>query len=212
MRHRLAGKKLNRNSSHRKALSRNMMRAIIIEWQGKGHIVTTRAKAKFIQPQIEKLITLAKEKSVHNIRRAMAALGDREVVQLLFDEIGPYYKNRPGGYTRILRMVKPRLGDASVRAYLGFVREDDEYPEGDRRAKASAGSASEAEVAQAADSSTEEGAAEDQAAKAEASVESEQSEEQAEEQVEDSEAGSEEDSAEESSSEDSEADEEAPKP
>ena len=218
MRHRVAGKKLNRNSSHRKALSRNMMRAIIIEWQGKGHIVTTRAKAKFIQPQIEKLITLAKEKSVHNIRRAMAALGDREVVQLLFDEIGPYYKNRPGGYTRILRMVKPRLGDASVRAYLGFVREDDEYPEGDRRAKASAGSASEvevaeeAEVAEAADTSTEEGAAEDQAAEAEASVESEQSEEQAEEQVEDSEASSEEDSAEESSSEDSEADEEAPKP
>ena len=187
------------------------MRAMIIEWQGKGHIVTTRAKAKFIQPQIEKLITLAKEKSVHNIRRAMAVLGDREVVQLLFDEIGPYYKNRPGGYTRILRMVKPRLGDASVRAYLGFVREDDEYPEGDRRAKASAGSTSEVEVAEAADSSTDEGAAEDQAAETEASVESEQSEEQAEEQVEDSEASSGEDSAEESSSEDSEADEEAPK-
>ncbi len=148
MRHRVAGKKLNRNGSHRRALSRNLMRAMIIEWQGKGHIVTTRAKAKFIQPQVEKLITLAKTKSVHNIRRAMASLGDREVVQLLFDEIGPYYNDRPGGYTRILRLVKPRLGDASVRAYLGFVREDDEFPEGDRRAKA----ASEAAVTEEAPS------------------------------------------------------------
>ena len=202
MRHRVAGKKLNRNSSHRKALSRNLIRAMIIEWKGKGHIVTTRSKAKFIQPKVEKMITLAKEKTVHNMRRAMAEIGDRDVVQVLFDEIGPYYQQRPGGYTRILRMVKPRLGDAAIRAYLGFVREDDEYPEGDRRAKASAGSTSEVEVAEAADSSTEEGAVEDQPAETEASVESEQSEEQAEEQVEDSEA---------SSSEDSEADEEAPK-
>lgn len=138
MRHRVAGKKLNRNSSHRKALSRNLIRAMIIEWKGKGHIVTTRSKAKFIQPKVEKMITLAKEKTVHNMRRAMAEIGDREVVQVLFDEIGPYYQQRPGGYTRILRMVKPRLGDAAIRAYLGFVREDDEYPEGDRRAKGTA--------------------------------------------------------------------------
>ena len=133
MRHRVAGKKLSRTSSHRKALAKNLMRAMIIEWQGKGHIVTTRSKAKFIQPRVEKLISLARDKSVHNIRRAMSIIGDRKLVQLLFDEIGPYYKERPGGYTRVLRMVKPRLGDASVRAYLGYVREDDEYPEGDRR-------------------------------------------------------------------------------
>ena len=133
MRHRVAGKKLNRTSSHRKALAKNLMRSLIIEWQGKGHIVTTRSKAKFIQPRVEKLISLSRNKSVHNIRRAMSLIGDRKLVQLLFDEIGPYYKERPGGYTRLLRMVKPRLGDASVRAYLGYVREDDEYPEGDRR-------------------------------------------------------------------------------
>lgn len=135
MRHRVAGKKLNRTSSHRKALAMNLMRAFLIEWQGKGHIVTTRSKAKFIQPKIEKLISLSRNKTVHNVRRAMALIGDKDVVQVLFDEIGPYYSERPGGYTRVLRLVKPRLGDASVRAYLGYVREDDEYPEGDCRAK-----------------------------------------------------------------------------
>lgn len=164
MRHRVAGKKLNRNSSHRKALSRNLMRAMIIEWQGKGHIVTTRSKAKYIQPKIEKMITLAKEKTVHNIRRAMAEIGDRDSVQVLFDEIGPYYQQRPGGYTRILRLVKPRLGDAAIRAYLGFVREDDEYPEGDRRAKGAPEAAAPAESAQAVEEVTEEASESNEAA------------------------------------------------
>jgi large subunit ribosomal protein L17 len=137
MRHRVAGKKLNRTSSHRKALAKNLMRAFVIEWQVKGHIVTTRTKAKFIQPKIEKLISLSRNKTVHNIRRAMSLIGDRAVVQVLFDEIGPYYSDRPGGYTRVLRLVKPRLGDATVQAYLGYVREDDDYPEGDRRSRSS---------------------------------------------------------------------------
>ena len=150
MRHRVAGKKLNRTSSHRKALAMNLMRAFLIEWQGKGHIVTTRSKAKFIQPKIEKLISLSRNKTVHNVRRAMALIGDKDVVQVLFDEIGPYYSERPGGYTRVLRLVKPRLGDASVRAYLGYVREDDEYPEGDCRAKhaVEGGAAAEAVVSE----------------------------------------------------------------
>ena len=146
MRHRVAGKKLNRTSSHRKALAKNLMRAFLIEWQGKGHIVTTRSKAKFIQPKIEKLISLSRSKTVHNVRRAMALIGDRDAVRVLFDEIGPYYSERPGGYTRVLRLVKPRLGDASVRAYLGYVREDDEYPEGDCRAKDTAESAAAVEA------------------------------------------------------------------
>lgn len=135
MRHRVAGKKLNRTSSHRKALAKNLMRAFLIEWQGKGHIVTTRSKAKFIQPKIEKLISLSRNKTVHNVRRAMSLIGDRDAVRVLFDEIGPYYNERPGGYTRVLRLVKPRLGDASIRAYLGYVRADDDFPEGDCRAK-----------------------------------------------------------------------------
>ena len=159
MRHRVAGKKLNRTSSHRKALAKNLMRSLLIEWQGKGHIVTTRSKAKFIQPRVEKLISLSRIKSVHNVRRAMSLIGDRKLVQLLFDEIGPYYKERPGGYTRLLRMVKPRLGDASVRAYLGYVREDDDYPEGDRRCGDSTGAAEQdkaAEEPQAATDTAEE--------------------------------------------------------
>jgi len=158
MRHRVAGKKLNRTSSHRKALAMNLMRAFLIEWQGKGHIVTTRSKAKFIQPKIEKLISLSRNKTVHNVRRAMALIGDRDVVRVLFDEIGPYYSERPGGYTRVLRLVKPRLGDASVRAYLGYVREDDEYPEGDRRAKHAVESAAAVEAVVSEETASEEAA------------------------------------------------------
>ena len=89
----------------------------------------------------------------------MSLIGDRKLVQMLFDEIGPYYKERPGGYTRLLRMVKPRLGDASVRAYLGYVREDDDYPEGDRRHGDSTGTAEQdkaAEEPQAATDTAEE--------------------------------------------------------
>ena len=208
MRHRVAGKKLNRNSSHRKALSRNLIRAMIIEWKGKGHIVTTRSKAKFIQPKVEKMITLAKEKTVHNMRRAMAEIGDRDVVQVLFDEIGPYYQQRPGGYTRILRMVKPRLGDAAIRAYLGFVREDDEYPEGDRRAKGTADSAAAEPAAVEESAAAEEVAAEpvseetseDQTPETEASAETE---------VSDSESSAEAESPTEEASEEESASEES---
>ena len=92
---------------------------------GNGYIVTTREKAKYCQPKAEKLITLAKTKSVHNIRQAMAVLRDRELIAKLFDEIGPYYAQRPGGYTRIIRLGKNRLGDNASRAYFGFVRTDE---------------------------------------------------------------------------------------
>lgn len=163
MRHRVAGKKLNRTSSHRKALAMNLMRAFLIEWQGKGHIVTTRSKAKFIQPKIEKLISLSRNKTVHNVRRAMSLIGDRDVVRVLFDEIGPYYSERPGGYTRVLRLVKPRLGDASVRAYLGYVREDDEYPEGDCRAKHAVESAAAVEAVVSEETASDEIASEEAA-------------------------------------------------
>ena len=163
MRHRVAGKKLNRTSSHRKALAMNLMRAFLIEWQGKGHIVTTRSKAKFIQPKIEKLISLSRNKTVHNVRRALSLIGDRDVVRVLFDEIGPYYSERPGGYTRVLRLVKPRLGDATVRAYLGYVREDDEYPEGDCRAKRAVESAAAVEAVVSEETASDEIASEEAA-------------------------------------------------
>jgi len=135
MRHRVAGKKLGRNGAHRKALVRNMMKSFFKEFEKKGFITTTRVKAKFIQPHVEKMISLSREKSVHNIRRAMSVLGDRAIVQALFDKIGPYYQERPGGYTRVLRMTKPRFGDNSVRAYLGYVREDEALADGDCRAR-----------------------------------------------------------------------------
>ncbi len=124
MRHRVAGKKLNRNTSHRKALQNSLLRGMFREFDKKGYIVTTIAKAKFIQPQVEKMISLARVKNVANVRRAMARLHDRELVSLLFDEIGPYYNSRPGGYTRIVRLPKPRLGDNSTRVYFGFVKDE----------------------------------------------------------------------------------------
>ncbi len=129
MRHRIAGYKLGRNSSHRKALAKNMMRSFFLEFDRKGYIVTTRTKAKFLQPKVEKMISLARNKTVHNIRRAMAAIGDREAVTKLFDQIGPYYASRPGGYTRVLGLARTRLGDNAPRAYFGYVREDEEVTE-----------------------------------------------------------------------------------
>ncbi|MEM7168293.1 MAG: L17 family ribosomal protein, partial [Planctomycetota bacterium] len=70
MRHRVAGKKLGRNTSHRKALMRSLVRSLINEFDGKGYIVTTREKAKYAQPRVEKLITLGKNKSIANVRKA----------------------------------------------------------------------------------------------------------------------------------------------
>lgn len=125
MRHKISGFKLGRNSSHRKALAKNLLRAFFLEFDRKGYIVTTKTKAKFIQPKVEKMITMAKTKSLHNVRRAMAELGDREAVSKLFDQIGPYYVDRPGGYTRVLKMARPRLGDNAPRAYLGYVHDED---------------------------------------------------------------------------------------
>ena len=125
MRHRVAGYKLNRNSSHRKALAKNMLRSFFLEFDKKGYIVTTRTKAKFIQPKAEKLISLGRNKTVHNMRRAMAILRDRDAVEILFDQIGPYYANRAGGYTRVLGLARTRLGDNAPRAYFGYVREDE---------------------------------------------------------------------------------------
>ena len=129
MRHRLAGRKLNRSTAHRKALAKNLMRGLFKEFDRKGYIVTTREKAKYCQPKAEKLISLARTKTVHNVRRAMAVLCDRDLVTKLFDEIGPYYAERPGGYTRVIRLSTNRLGDNAVQAYFGFVR--DEAEEGD---------------------------------------------------------------------------------
>lgn len=125
MRHRVAGRKLNRTTSHREALLESLFRGLVLEFDRKGFIVTTREKAKFAQPTVEKMITMAGTKNVANVRRAMRMLNDRELVRKLFDEIGPYYKDRPGGYTRVIRLSTPRLGDNGTRAYFGFVKNNE---------------------------------------------------------------------------------------
>ena len=121
MRHRKRGRRQGRTPAHRAALRRNMLRDFVRH----GSLTTTVAKAKEIQPKVEKLISLGRVRSLARIRRALSALGhDRELVTRLFDEIAPQFVDRPGGYTRILKFAKPRLGDAAPRARLELVTEE----------------------------------------------------------------------------------------
>jgi large subunit ribosomal protein L17 len=117
MRHRVAGFKLGRTTSHRIAMTRNMAVSVIEH----ERIITTLPKAKAVKPFIEKLITLAKDPSQHNRRRAFAKLRDKKATQKLFDVLGPRFLERPGGYCRILKLAKRRLGDGGERAILEFV-------------------------------------------------------------------------------------------
>ncbi|HEX9793148.1 MAG TPA: 50S ribosomal protein L17 [Planctomycetota bacterium] len=123
MRHRLKTRKLSRTGSHRRALARNLAAALIEH----ERIETTLVKAKAHRPFVEKLVTLAKEKNLHNYRRALAILGNNEAATAkLFDVLGPRFKERPGGYTRILKLAKPRLGDKAPRALFEFVERSQE--------------------------------------------------------------------------------------
>lgn len=116
MRHRKSGRQLNRNSSHRQAMFRNMMVSLFQHEQ----IKTTVAKAKELRMFAEPLITLAKEPTLANKRKAFAKLRDRDIVAKLFDEIGERMKDRPGGYTRILKCGN-RAGDNAPMAYIQLV-------------------------------------------------------------------------------------------
>ena len=116
MRHRKSGRKLNRNSSHRKAMFRNMS-ASLFEHEV---IRTTLPKAKELRRKAEPLITLAKEDSIANRRLAFSRLRDRDVVTKLFNELGPRYKARPGGYLRILKCGF-RPGDNAPMAIVELV-------------------------------------------------------------------------------------------
>lgn len=117
MRHRVKGNQLSRTSSHRNAMIRNMAVSLIVH----ERITTTVPKAKNLRPVVEKLVTLAGESSVHRRRLAFARLRDRAAVKKLFDVLGPRFKERAGGYTRILKLAKPRLGDNGQRALIEFV-------------------------------------------------------------------------------------------
>ncbi|EGV31877.1 50S ribosomal protein L17 [Thiorhodococcus drewsii AZ1] len=116
MRHRKAGRQLNRNSSHREALFRNMTSSLIHH----ELIKTTLPKAKELRRIAEPLITLAKEDSVHARRLAFARLRDKDAVGKLFVELGPRYQTRPGGYLRILKCGY-RASDAAPMAYVELV-------------------------------------------------------------------------------------------
>jgi large subunit ribosomal protein L17 len=117
MRHGKQRHKLSRDSAHRKALLRNLSRELIEH----ERIKTSQAKAKAVKPEVEKLITLAKRESLHARRQAMSALGqDRFLVHKLFEEIGPRYAERPGGYTRIVKLG-PRRSDATEMVFLELV-------------------------------------------------------------------------------------------
>ena len=131
MRHRNRGNQLGRTSSHRNAMIRNMANSLIEH----ERIVTTVPKARNLRPFVEKLVTLARDGSVHRRRLAFARLRDREAVAKLFEVLAPRFKSRPGGYTRILKLEKPRLGDNGQRALIEFVErtppqtEDGDEPE-----------------------------------------------------------------------------------
>ncbi len=116
MRHRKSGRRLGRNSSHRKAMFRNMATSLLLH----ESIKTTLPKAKELRRVVEPLITLAKEDGVANRRLAFNRLRDKEVVGKLFKDVGPRFKNRPGGYLRILK-TGPRPGDAAPMAIVQLV-------------------------------------------------------------------------------------------
>ncbi len=120
MRHARSGKKLGRDSAHRKALYSNLAGALIEH----GRIKTTVTKAKAVKPIAEQMITLGRRGDLHARRQATAFLRSRDVVHKLFAEVAPRFKDRPGGYSRIIK-IGPRPGDAAEMVYLELV--DEEY-------------------------------------------------------------------------------------
>ena len=117
MRHQKQRGKLSRDASHRKALLANLCKEVIQH----ERIKTTEAKAKAVKPEVEKLITLAKKGDLHARRQALSTLGqDKFTVYKLFEEVAPRYGQRPGGYTRILKLG-PRPGDATEMVLLELV-------------------------------------------------------------------------------------------
>lgn len=117
MRHQKTRNKLSRDKAHRKALLANLCKELVDH----ERIKTTQAKAKAVKPEVEELITLAKRGDLHARRQALATLGqDKFVVHKLFEEVAPRYRDRPGGYTRIVKLG-PRRSDSSEMVYLELV-------------------------------------------------------------------------------------------
>ena len=121
MKHRIKGKKLNRSSSHRKALFKNMAQAIIKHEQ----IITTLPKAKTMKPLIDKLITLGKKGTLHARRQAFSQLRDNKMVSKLFGDLATRYADRQGGYSRVLK-AGYRYGDTAAMAVIELVDRNEE--------------------------------------------------------------------------------------
>jgi len=118
MRHRKSGRKLNRSNTHRAAMFKNMARALLTYEQ----IRTTEAKAKELRRIVDKLITLALRNDLHTRRQAYKVLGSHQMVQRLFDEIGPRYEGGKGGYTRIIKLSQPRKGDCAPMVIIELTK------------------------------------------------------------------------------------------
>jgi len=116
MRHQVAGKKLSRTKGHRRSLFRNLVTDLL----NYGKITTTEAKAKAMRGQAEKMITLGKKGGLHAYRQALSFIIDERVAEKLFAELAPRYANRPGGYTRMVKLG-PRLGDGALMVQLELV-------------------------------------------------------------------------------------------
>ena len=116
MRHNIAGRKLGRRTAHRRALYRNMVTSLLKHEK----LVTTEPKAKEIRGIAEKMITLGKKSGLHSYRQALSYIMDKKVAEKLFADLAPRYKERPGGYTRIVKL-QPRLGDGAPMVKLELV-------------------------------------------------------------------------------------------
>jgi len=119
MRHNKSGRKLGRNSGHRNAMMRNMVTSLIEH----GKITTTDSRAKELRKLVERMITLGKRGDLHARRQASQVIRTRQVLAKLFDQIGPRFKDRPGGYTRIIKLGN-RLGDNASQSIIELVEEE----------------------------------------------------------------------------------------
>lgn len=142
MRHGKAGRRLNRTSSHRKAMFANMAASLIRHEQ----IVTTLPKAKELKPIVDKLVTLGKRGDLHARRQAISQIGDKDAVSKLFETLGPRYRQRNGGYTRVLK-AGFRYGDAAPVAVIELVDRDESAKGAEDRARHEAEAAAETEAA-----------------------------------------------------------------
>jgi large subunit ribosomal protein L17 len=170
------GPRLGGSSSHQKALLANLATSLFEH----GRIKTTEPKARALRPYAEKLITHAKKGTLHNRREVLKKIRDKDVVHALFEEIGPFFSDREGGYTRIIK-VEARKGDNAPMAVIELVREKTVTSEADRArrvksSKPAAPAAEEAAVEEAAveETAVEEAATETEAAEAEATDQAEE--------------------------------------